>query len=69
MTSITERENFHQNFDEFSYYQGNGCSGQNYQRFSGTCENVDKRSGLLIIIPDDLSLSLTEITVNLHEKN
>lgn len=69
VTSISERENFHQNFDEFSYYQGNGCSGQNYQRFSGTCENVDKRSGLLIIVPDNLRLSLTEITVNLHEKN
>lgn len=64
--SISERENFHQNFDEFSYYEG--CFGLNYQRFSGSCENVDKRSGLLIVVPDELSRSLTEITINLHEK-
>ena len=64
--SINERENFHQNFDKFSYYQG--CSKQNYQRFSATCENVAKESGLLIIIPDDLNHPLTEIIVNLHER-
>ena len=64
--SIVERENFHQNFDDFRYYDG--CFGLNYHRFSGTCENVDKQSGLLIIVPDELNLSLTKITVNLHEK-
>jgi len=64
--SLSERENFHQNFDEFSYYEG--CFGLNHQRFSGSCENVDKLSGLLIVVPDELSRSLTEITINLHEK-
>jgi len=44
------------------------CFGKNYHSFSGTCENVDQKSGLLIIIPDNLERSLTKIKVNLHEK-
>ncbi len=68
VSSISQRENYHQNSDSFEYYENEGCFGQNYQRFSGTCENVGKDSGLLIIIPDELNRSLTEITVNLHEK-
>jgi len=63
--TIEEKNNFHQNTD-FNYYDG--CFGQNYQRFSGTCENVSKDAGLLIIVPDELNFSLTKITVNLHEK-
>ncbi len=66
--SISQRENYHQNYDSFEYYENEGCFGQNYQRFSGTCENVGKDSGLLIIIPDELNRAVTKITVNLHEK-
>ena len=54
-----------QNFD---FYVDNGCFGKNYQSFSGTCTNIDKESGLLIIIPDNLNRSLIKIEVNLHEK-
>ena len=66
VSSANERKNYFDNSDEFSYYDG--CFGLNYNRFSGTCHNVDRSSGLLIVIPDELNLSLTEITVNLHEK-
>jgi hypothetical protein len=51
----------------FTPYLQEGCSVQNHQSFSGVCENVGKNSGLLIIIPDNLKLSLTKITVNIHE--
>ncbi len=66
--SVKERDNYHQNFASFNYYQDDGCFAQNYKRFSGTCKNISKESGLLIIIPDELKASLTEITVNLYEK-
>ena len=49
-------------------HQKEGCFGHNLQSFSGTCENVEKNSGLLIIVPDELHNSLTKISVNLHEK-
>ena len=63
-----ERENYFENFEDFSYYQEDGCYGHNLRLFTGKCENVSKDSGLLIIIPDELKLSLTKITVYLHEK-
>ena len=56
------------NSDTFHYYLQDGCSTQNHQSFSGTCNNVGKDSGLMIIIPDNLDQSLTKIRVNLHEK-
>ena len=56
------------NSDTFHYYLQDGCSAQNHQSFSGTCNNVGKDSGLMIIIPDNLDQSLTKIRVNLHEK-
>ena len=54
--------------NSFSFYNNNGCFVQNHQSYSGICSNVSKNSGLLIIIPDNLSLSLTKITVSLHER-
>jgi len=65
--SIDELDNYHQNTN-FNYYQKNDCFGNNLQSFSGSCDNVEKNSGLLIIVPDELHNSLTKITVNLHEK-
>ena len=54
--------------NSFEYYQREGCYAQNYHSFSGNCDDVDANSGLLVIIPDNLSLSLTKVKVNLHEK-
>ncbi len=54
--------------DKFDFYTDDGCFGQSYHSFTGTCQNVDYESGLLIIIPDNLNRSLTKIVVNLHEK-
>ena len=51
----------------FNFYADDGCFGKNYQSFSGICKNIDQESGLLIIIPDNLSRSLTKIKVNMHE--
>ena len=35
--------------------------------FSGLCRDIDKESGILIVIPDKLNFSLTKLTINLHE--
>ena len=56
------------NSEKFDFYMNDGCFGKNYRSFSGTCENVNQESGLLIIIPDNLDRYLTKIKVNLHEK-
>ncbi len=65
--SIKEIDNYRQNAN-FNYYKNDGCSGKNFQIYSGSCDNVEKNSGLLIIVPDELHNSLTKISVNLHEK-
>ena len=64
--SIEELENF-QNNSNFEYYQDEGCHGLNFKVFNGKCENINKESGLLIVIPDELNFSVTKITINLHE--
>ena len=53
----------------FEYYSSDGCSANNFQRFSGTCDGVDKNGGLLIVIPDELSRPMTKISVRLLETN
>ena len=65
--SKNELKNYMENFENFTHYQTDGCFGKNYMSFNGFCENVSSNSGLLIIIPDELTLSLTRVTVNLHE--
>ena len=65
--SISEQQNYDQNNAEFQYYDG--CSAKNYARFSGTCNGVAKDSGLLIILPDNLSLPLTKLEIWLYEKS
>ncbi len=52
---------------EFDFYQQDGCYITNHNSFSGTCYDVHPDSGLLIVIPDRLDLSLTKIRINLHE--
>lgn len=56
------------NSENFGYYLDEGCFANFYQSFSGVCKNVEKDSGLLVIIPDILNQSLTKVRVNLHEK-
>ena len=54
--------------NSFDFYQSKGCYAINHQSFSGICDDVSPDSGLLIIVPDDLSLSLTKLRIILHEK-
>jgi hypothetical protein len=66
--SIKEQENYDQNKNSFTHYSDGQCFGKNYNRFSGTCKNVAKDSGLLIILPDSLTLPLTKVEIWLYEK-
>lgn len=66
VTSENQTRNF-QNPQLFSYYKNDGCFGVNYESFRGVCKNVDSKSGILIVIPDELRQNLTKLTVNLHE--
>jgi hypothetical protein len=65
--SKNEIINFH-TFDSFEFYSQEGCYAKNYHSFSGICENVEKDSGLLIILPDSLESSLTKVKISMHEK-
>ena len=53
--------------DQFEYYIQDGCHARNYQKFTGMCSTAHG-GGLLIVIPDELSRPLTEISVRLTEK-
>jgi hypothetical protein len=65
--SIKEQENYDLAGGKFQYYDG--CFGENYASFSGTCNNVARGSGLLIAVPDNLSAPLTKFDVWLYEKS
>lgn len=65
--SIQQLFNYVNDQENFEYYDDGTCHRINYQSLSGNCKNVSKDSGLLVAIPDELSLSLTRITVNLYE--
>lgn len=65
--SISEQEKYDEGKD-FEYYKSEGCSGKNYVLFSGTCSNVSKTAGLLIVVPDRLDLPLTKFDVWFYEK-
>lgn len=67
VSSLIERENFVKG--EFDYYTELGCHAQNKQSYSGTCKNIKKDSGLLVIFPDNLKPWTTKVTVNLYENN
>ena len=51
----------------FEFYAQSGCHAQNHRSFGGLCENVTRGSGLLLVLPDHLDLSLTKVRVSLHE--
>ena len=48
------------------YYED--CSALGFHSYSGSCTNIGKDSGLMIILPDSLKQSLTKIKVSIHEK-
>ncbi len=66
--SIDEFESYKET-GTFFYYTENGCFAKNLISHSGTCPNVSKGSGIMIIMPDDISRSLIKATVNIYEKN
>lgn len=66
--SISEQANYDEQNGKFVHYDDKGCFGKNYVSFSGTCKGVSENSGLLIVIPDTLTLPLTKIDVYLYEK-
>ncbi len=66
VASHSEQEDYFSSPENFEYYIQEGCHVTNHQKFSGTCE-VDKDAGLLIVIPDELSRPMTEISVKLTE--
>ena len=65
----SEAQKFHY-FDDvdFEYYSQEGCFGNNFVKFVGACQGVDKDSGLLVVIPDELSRPMTKISIELTEK-
>lgn len=65
VSSSIQRENFGNS--EFNSYTESGCYGQNKQSYSGTCKNIQKDSGLLVIFPDELKPWTTNVTINLYE--
>jgi len=67
VSSYLQRERFSDS--EFEYYTESGCYGQNKQSYSGTCNNIDKDSGLLVVFPDNFKPWTTKVTINLYENN
>lgn len=51
-----------------AFYERPGCHVTNHNSFAGTCHGVEHGSGLLIIVPDMLDLSLTKVRVGLYER-
>jgi hypothetical protein len=68
VSSIDERNDFHDSENDFDFYTADGCYAKNMKSFSGTCDDIGKNSGLLIIIPDELDKPLTKVSVGLKEK-
>ena len=66
VSSSIQREHF--TTFEFDSYMESGCFGQNKQSYSGTCKNINKDSGLLVIFPDDFKPWTTKVMINLYEK-
>lgn len=65
--SRSEFENYIKN-NSFEFYTDETCFATNHRSFSGSCNNVSQDAGLMIMIPDELDLSVTKIKVNIHEK-
>lgn len=68
VSSYAQQRNYFLFPERFEHYDGEGCFGHNYQKFTGDCQSVTSSAGLLIVIPDELSRPMTKITVGMHEK-
>jgi hypothetical protein len=68
VSSKIQQNNFHDLKNNFEFYSTDSCYAKNKKSFSGTCNNIGKNSGLLIIIPNELDRPLTNISVGLKEK-
>ena len=66
--SIQEQQNYDSGNGKFTHYTNGQCFGKNYERFSGTCHGIGKDAGLLIVVPDSMTLPLTKVQVWLYEK-
>jgi len=67
VSSKDQLDNYLKN-QTFEFYTEKNCFATNKQSFSGTCNNISSEAGLLIMLPDQLNLSVTKIKVNLHER-
>ncbi len=67
VSSHVQREQF--TSPEFDYYKESGCYAQNKLSYSGTCSNIKKDGGLLLVFPDNLKPLTTKVTVNLYENS
>jgi hypothetical protein len=67
VSSSSQRDYFADS--RFDYYVESDCYGQNKQSYSGTCNNIGKNSGLLVVFPDELKPWTTKVTINLYENN
>lgn len=52
----------------FEFYSQPGCFAHNHNSFTGTCRDVGPDSGLMVVLPDRLDLSLTKIRISLLER-
>lgn len=65
--SEQERADFFIDKQSFDIYEDEGCFAQNKQSFSGSCKNISRDSGLLVVVPDELKPWVTKIVINLYE--
>ena len=66
--SVTEKWNYFNNKSEFKHYTDNGCYGQNFKSYTGSCNSVSKDGGLLIVVPDEFSKPVTKFSIKMQEK-
>lgn len=62
--SLQEAEDY---FDVDASFEEYDCAALNRHSYTGYCSGVGTESGLLIILPDRLQQSLTQVTVSLQE--
>ena len=68
VSSVDKRDDFHNPETDFDFYYSVGCYANNKKSFTGTCNDVGKNSGLLVIVPTSLDKPLTKVFVTLKER-
>ena len=53
---------------KFSYYNNDGCYATNIIDYRGTCYDISKGAGLLIVMPKELDHSTARVSVKIQEK-